>query len=101
MGKKRVAICIAFVVASFGAACGGGGGGGDDDTPGVDADVDADDNLPDCADARDNDGDGKTDYPFDPGCLVPNQDSEGDDCPSGPNCPECGDGADNDFDGAT
>ncbi|HUQ05025.1 MAG TPA: hypothetical protein VM261_21125 [Kofleriaceae bacterium] len=96
----RLLIAVGLVTATV-AACGGGGGGGDDDDPGLDADVDAEQNLPDCADSRDNDGDGKTDYPFDPGCLVPNQDSETDDCPSGPNCPECGDGRDNDFDGMT
>ena len=54
---------------------------------------------PACSDMRDNDGDGKTDYPFDPGCLNGNQDSEQDDCPSGAACPQCGDGRDNDGDG--
>lgn len=31
---------------------------------------------PDCADERDNDDDGATDFPDDPGCLAPNYDSE-------------------------
>ena len=39
-------------------------------------------------------------FTFDPGCLVPNQDGETDDCPSGPNCPQCGNGLDDDADGA-
>ena len=56
---------------------------------------------PECGDGMDNDGDGKTDFPNDPGCLNGNQNSEADDCPSGPNCPACGDGADNDRDNAS
>lgn len=31
---------------------------------------------PECSDGKDNDGDGKIDYPADPGCLSPNDDSE-------------------------
>lgn len=31
---------------------------------------------PECSDAKDNDGDGLIDYPKDPGCLSPNDDSE-------------------------
>jgi large repetitive protein len=54
---------------------------------------------PVCSDGRDDDGDGKIDFPNDPGCTSPDDDSEDDDCPSGPNCPECGDGIDNDNDG--
>ncbi len=54
---------------------------------------------PQCSDGIDNDGDGKIDYPNDPGCLAPNQDDENDDCPSGPHCPQCGDGKDNDGNG--
>ena len=46
-----------------------------------------------CQDGVDDDGDGKNDYPDDPGCAAPTDDDETDDCPSGPNCPECGDGA--------
>lgn len=56
---------------------------------------------PKCSDGIDNDGDGKSDYPNDPGCLVPNQDDETDDCPSGPNCPQCANGVDDDGNGST
>lgn len=31
---------------------------------------------PECSDGKDNDGDGQIDYPLDPGCLSPNDDSE-------------------------
>ncbi|NVB83104.1 MAG: hypothetical protein HOV81_32295 [Kofleriaceae bacterium] len=57
-----------------------------------------------CADGMDNDGDGKTDYPNDPGCMTPgDMDESGDDCSPtvGPNCPACSDGMDNDLDGLT
>jgi hypothetical protein len=54
---------------------------------------------PQCSDHVDNDGDGKTDFPADPGCLNPNQNSETDDCPDGPGCPQCGNGKDDDGDG--
>jgi hypothetical protein len=54
---------------------------------------------PACSDDRDNDGDGKTDYPFDPGCLNGNQDSEQTPAPTARRCPQCGDGRDNDGDG--
>src|SRR5262249_40098201 len=43
-----------------------------------------------CLDGLDNDGDGLIDYPADPGCSGPNDDSEQ---------PECSDGLDNDGDG--
>jgi hypothetical protein len=56
-------------------------------------------NLPQCSDGIDNDGDGLIDYPNDPGCFSPNQDSEEDDCPDGPNCPECGNHKDDDHNG--
>src|SRR5690606_18688443 len=39
------------------------------------------------------------DYPDDPGCPIPQSDTEADDCPSGPGCPQCADGADNDDNG--
>ncbi len=55
---------------------------------------------PKCSDGIDNDGDGKTDYPADPGCVVPQQDDETDDCPSGPNCPQCANGVDDDGNGS-
>ncbi len=53
---------------------------------------------PVCSDGIDDDGDGKTDYPNDPGCGSPDSASETDDCPSGPNCPECANGRDDDND---
>jgi hypothetical protein len=53
-----------------------------------------------CEDGLDDDGDGKIDYPNDPGCSSPTDDDESDTCPGvGPGCPECGDGVDNDGDG--
>ena len=55
---------------------------------------------PMCSDGVDDDGDGKADYPDDPGCASPDDNDETDDCAThGPNCPECGDGIDNDGDG--
>ncbi len=53
--------------------------------------------LPRCADAVDNDSDGATDYPFDPGCTAPGDDDETD--PATP--PACSDGVNNDHDGIT
>ncbi|MFZ5468288.1 MAG: MYXO-CTERM sorting domain-containing protein [Myxococcota bacterium] len=44
-----------------------------------------------CSDGNDNDGDGKTDFPADPGCLSANDIDETD-------VPQCSDGADNDGD---
>ena len=81
-----------------------GDGHTDGDDPGCTYpgdDDEYDDGTPECGDGVDNDGDGKIDYPFDPGCRNRNQDSETDDCPSGPNCPQCGDGVDNDHDNRT
>ena len=46
--------------------------------------------TPRCSDGADNDGDGLVDYPADPGCGSPNDDSEN---------PACDDGIDNDGDG--
>ena len=54
---------------------------------------------PVCSDGLDDDGDAKIDYPADPGCASVTDDTETDDCPSGPNCPQCADGIDNDADG--
>jgi hypothetical protein len=48
-----------------------------------------------CSDGVDNDGDGRIDFPADPGCSSPNDDSEAD----GGGTPECRDGVDNDGDG--
>ncbi len=56
---------------------------------------------PACNDGIDDDNDGLTDYPNDPGCASPNSNSEFDTCPNQPNCPECFDGMDNDGDGQT
>ena len=53
-----------------------------------------------CQDGRDNDGDGKIDYPDDPGCSAPIDDDERDDSePVDEFVPECADGIDNDEDG--
>ena len=48
---------------------------------------------PDARRNHDNDGDGLTDYPDDPGCSTPNDGNEAD--------PACSDGFDNDSDGLT
>jgi hypothetical protein len=56
----------------------------------ADADIDAA-RSPACSDAFDNDGDGLTDYPHDPGCITPGAVTER---------PRCQDGADTDEDGA-
>jgi hypothetical protein len=56
---------------------------------------------PMCSDGVDNDGDGKIDYPNDPGCDSPSDNDETDDCPSGPNCPECGNNIDDNNNGKT
>ncbi len=53
---------------------------------------------PMCSDGVDDDGDGKNDYPDDPGCTSTLDNDEDDDCPNGPNCPECGNGIDDDTD---
>ena len=60
-----------------------------------------------CSDGIDNDGDGKIDFPDDPGCFGPTDDNETDpapppvDCPGDEpeKCPACTDGIDNDGDG--
>jgi hypothetical protein len=107
----------ALALPAFG--CGGGGAGGDaacqngidddgdgktdfPDDPGCTSPTDDDESnvaKPACSDGIDNDGDGKIDFPADPGCLNSNQDSEADDCPSGPNCPQCANQKDDDGDG--
>lgn len=50
---------------------------------------------PACNDGIDNDGDGRTDYPEDPGCASPEDPSELDPL----HLPQCADGIDNDGDG--
>jgi pseudolysin/vibriolysin len=56
--------------------------------------------VPACSDGVDNDGDGRADYPNDPGCDSPEDDDEADACP-GPDCPVCANGLDDDGDGST
>jgi len=53
-----------------------------------------------CGDGVDDDGDGKNDFPQDPGCTSLDDDDESDNCfpTPGPGCPECADGIDNDGD---
>src|SRR5689334_17884392 len=53
-----------------------------------------------CDDGVDNDGDGKIDFPIDPGCIAPQADDEADDCPDGANCPQCANGRDDDSNGS-
>jgi large repetitive protein len=58
---------------------------------------------PECNDGLDNDDDGLSDFPNDPGCTAANDNTEGsDDCESCPGscsmCPACGNGADDDGD---
>ena len=50
-----------------------------------------------CSDGVDDDGDGKADFPFDPGCTSMDDDDESDPCP-GAGCPACSDNVDNDGD---
>jgi hypothetical protein len=50
---------------------------------------------PECSDNRDFDGDGFDDFPDDPGCDSPQDNSENDSCPDGASCPQCADGVDN------
>ncbi len=52
-----------------------------------------------CGDSIDNEGDGITDFPLEPGCSNVEDDTETDDCPAGPLCPDCGNGVDDDADG--
>ena len=49
-----------------------------------------------CADGGDNDGDGIVDFPFEPGCVSPDDDDEADPSPR----PACGNRVDDDGDGA-
>jgi hypothetical protein len=55
-----------------------------------------DEELPECSDTIDNDGDSKVDHPQDPGCSSATDDDETDSSPPPP--PECSDGEDNDGD---
>lgn len=56
---------------------------------------------PVCSDGVDDDGDGKNDYPDDPGCKSPEDNDESDNCPSGAGCPKCANGVDDDHDTLT
>ena len=60
--------------------------------------LDASPPPPQCADGIDNDGDGLTDFPNDPGCSSLTDDSES---PDPPPAAQCSDGVDNDGDGLT
>jgi hypothetical protein len=53
---------------------------------------------PVCSDTVDDDGDGKNDFPDDPGCASPADFDEADSCPNGDDCPACGNGVDDDVD---
>ncbi|MEM9489306.1 MAG: hypothetical protein AAGC55_09185, partial [Myxococcota bacterium] len=53
-----------------------------------------------CDNGVDDDADGASDFPADPGCTSPSDDDESDDCPAGMDCPQCGNGIDDDSDGA-
>ena len=54
-----------------------------------------------CNDGIDDDGDGKVDFPVEPGCASVDDNDETDDCPSGPNCPQCSNTIDDDANGST
>ncbi len=56
---------------------------------------------PVCSDGRDDDEDGHTDFPDDPGCTSDADADEADDCPDGASCPDCANGVDDDADGQT
>ncbi len=67
---------------------------GDTDTIDVTINTEGGQQLPECSDGLDNDGDGWVDMD-DPGCSSPDDDDESDD----PQLPQCNDGIDNDNDG--
>lgn len=90
MRSVSLALALTFLV-----ACGDDGGNSPTDGPMGDTHLGTK-----CDDGIDNDGDGKTDYPEDPGCAVPNADDEADDCPDGPHCPQCSNGRDDDGNGS-
>jgi hypothetical protein len=82
--------------AGSGGAAGGTGGGGEGGMGGSGGEIpdmmQPDAALPVCSDGADNDGDGRTDFPDDPGCEDANDTDERDP-------PACADGVDNDADG--
>ena len=57
--------------------------------------------APACSNGSDDDGDGKTDFPADPGCTGPTDTSEVDPPPPPPPLPACSNGLDDDGDGKT
>jgi|GEM_PF-2225681 len=69
---------------SIGGGFGGGSGGS---------------RFPQCDDGRDNDGDGRSDYPRDSGCSSYSDDSEGSGSSNNDNDRQCDDNRDNDGDG--
>jgi hypothetical protein len=81
LGTVTIAESIADVHGNCPNTNGGGGGGGG--------------TVPQCSDEKDNDGDGLIDFPNDPGCDSPQDDSE----VNGGSSPQCSDGKDNDGDG--
>lgn len=89
----RTVRVLAFLVVGL-LACGDDGNKATDAGPGEDGRLGTM-----CDDGIDNDGDGKADYPADPGCVAPNADDETDDCPNGPRCPQCGNERDDDGNG--
>jgi hypothetical protein len=124
MSRTRSLLTLCLVVAA--SSCGSGGAGGPDALPqtvctdGMDNDGDGSTDFPAdpgcddasdtdesnppiamCTDGRDNDADGLIDYPDDPGCFTPLQNSETDDCPTGPTCPSCSNDQDDDGDSLT
>ena len=52
-----------------------------------------------CSNGIDDDGDGLTDFPDEPGCTTIADDSELDNCPNGVGCPQCSNNLDDDGDG--
>lgn len=105
-GKKGLARSV-LMLAALVLALGIAGAASADRPPGADYCYGGDDCAPpvECEDGVDNDGDGKVDYPYDPGCYD-YADSEEDDGwtptpPPPPSQPQCSDGADNDGDGLT
>ena len=61
------------------------------DCPDGGGEVDPEDGAPECSDGTDNDEDGLTDHPDDPGCETPDDDDERDSQDTGDGCGERGD----------
>jgi hypothetical protein len=89
-----LALALGTVVAVLATA-----GGALADSPGASPEICPDCSPPaQCEDTQDNDGDGRVDYPNDPGCTGYADNDETDAGGGGPP-PQCSDGADNDGDG--